>query len=125
MPKDACNVVLMGASDFAANSPIKIKKFVRAPGPRRFLNACKKREMTFIMKVPEHNTSRTCARCYRHFDPRTHRHRFKVCRNCIPHPEMLMPRSVTSKKGRHLLMHEKVSIDLVEIEFKTELLIHF
>lgn len=95
------------------------------------------RDMIFVMKVPEEFTSQTCARCGGRFEIGPKRRRFKVCRNCILNEEMMMQRSITSKKDRYLLMLDKararrlvqhnqadnVSIDLLEIGVKTKMLI--
>lgn len=106
-PLGKTNAIYVGASNPPPNCPIKIKKHVRAPGPRRFINACKKRKNVYIMKVDEWMTSQTCAKCFGRFDPRTKRHRFKVCKNCRRNQEMMMPSSITTNKGRHLLMREQ------------------
>lgn len=103
------------AGDVPPNSPFKIKKHVRAPGTRRLINSLKKRDNIFVMRVNEHMTSQTCARCFRRFDQRTKKHRFKVCRNCVANPEMILPSSITTKKGRHLRRHEKSRVSEIVI----------
>lgn len=69
-------------------------------------------------------TSQTCARCSGRFDIRTKRHRFKVCRNCIQNPDMMLPRSWTAKKGRHLLRHEAENVSIDLLEFKRDIYVH-
>lgn len=101
-------VIYMGAADIAPDSPIKIKKFVRAPGTRRLLKSFKKRDNTTILKVKEDYTSQTCAKCFGRFDRRTKAHKFKVCRNCTYSEHMLMPTTIStvSRSGLAPIIHE-------------------
>lgn len=104
------------AGDVPPNSPFKIKKNIRAPGTRRLLNCFKKRNNIYVMRVDEYMTSQTCARCTTRFDRRTKSHRFKVCRNCVPNPQMWLPSSITTRKGRYLLRHEKRQVSKMNVD---------
>lgn len=78
------SLILLGAAEMAANSIIGIKKQLRTPGTRKLLASFKKLRNCVVRKVDEYNTSQTCAKCFRPFDRRTKKHRYKVCHECIP-----------------------------------------
>lgn len=107
-PKGKRCVVYLGAADVAADSPIKIKKHVRAPGGRRLLKSLQKRDNVTILKVDEYYTSQTCAKCFGRFDVATKSHHFKVCRNCRYSDRMLVPTTITtvSRRSKVRITHE-------------------
>lgn len=78
------SLIFFGAAESAPNSPIGIKKQLRCPGVRKLLNSFKKLNNCIVRMVDEYNTSQTCAKCFRRFDRRTKRDRYKVCQQCIP-----------------------------------------
>lgn len=73
----------MGAAQMSPNSPIKIKKHVRAPGTWKLIGAFQKRKFCYIM-VDEYMSSQHCGRCFRRFPLHTRSHRFRICTDCIP-----------------------------------------
>ncbi|XP_055302910.1 uncharacterized protein LOC129568699 [Sitodiplosis mosellana] len=79
------SLIFLGAAQMAPNSPIGIKKRLRCPGVRKLLNSFKKLHNCVVVMVDEYKTSQTCAKCFRPFDRRTKKDRYKVCRQCIPH----------------------------------------
>lgn len=74
----------MGAARAAANSPIKIKKHVRAPGNGAMLKSFWKMEGNTFRMTNEFRSSRLCGRCYSPFPLSTLSHRIKVCDWCWP-----------------------------------------
>lgn len=56
-----------------------------------------------VNMVDEFYTSQTCAKCFGRFDPRTKRHRFKVCQNCQPSRGAMLPSIIVAKKGKRLM----------------------
>lgn len=101
VPSGKQALIYLGAADFAPDSPINIKKFVRAPSARRLMNSVKKRKCARILKIDEYMTSQTCAKCLGRFDRATRSHHFKVCK-CIYNPEMLLPTSYQTQSRRRL-----------------------
>lgn len=109
VPNGRRALIYLGAADIAPDSPISIPKFVRAPGARRLMNSVRKRPgCARILKVDEYMTSQTCAKCFARFDRRTRSHHFKVCRNCVYSPEMLLTTSYQTQSRRALapIIHE-------------------
>lgn len=114
IPKGKRGVVYMGnANEAPANSPIKIKKFIRAPTARRLLKCFQKRpDNVTILEVDEYFTSQTCAKCLGRFERRTKSFKFKVCRDCTYSTELhemtLVPTAVaTVSRGiRRPIIHE-------------------
>lgn len=78
------SLICLGAAEMAPNSPIGIKKRLRCPGTRKLIRSFKKLGNCVIVMVDEWLTSQTCAKCFKPFDRRTRRDRYKVCRGCIP-----------------------------------------
>lgn len=91
------SLILLGAAQMAPNSPIGIKKQLRCPGTRRLLNSLKKLNNCVVRFVDEFKTSQTCAKCFRAFDPRTKKDRYKVCHQCIPNEADMTIRHHLSK----------------------------
>lgn len=95
-----------------ANSPIKIKKHVRAPGPRAMLKSFKKMEGNTIRMTNERRSSRLCGRCYEPFPLRTLGHRFKVCDFCLPDNDewpitLQLPPKIVTLKSKRVLKSER------------------
>lgn len=102
----------MGRAQIAANSPIKIKKHVRAPGNRKMLKSFKKMEGNTIRMVNEDRSSRLCGRCIDPFPLSTLSHRFKVCEWCLPDQNewpngLKLPRKILTMKSRRVLKSER------------------
>ena len=102
----------MGRAQVPANSPIKIKKHVRAPGNRKMLKSFKKLEGNVVRMVNEFRSSRMCGRCFGPFALRTLSHRFKVCYWCWPNqnewPDGLkLPRRIITMKSKRMLKWER------------------
>lgn len=96
----------------SANSPIKIKKHVRAPGARKLAKSFKKMSGNVIRWVNESRTSRLCARCFDPFPLNTLSHRFKVCEFCLPNqvdwPDQLkLPTKIVTKKSKRMYRTER------------------
>lgn len=100
------SIIYIGAGGSTpANSPIKIKKYVRCPGTRKLIFAFKKRANCIIRMVDEYMTSQHCARCFKQFPQATRSHRFKKCVGCLPkHIVRLATKIVTNVSKRGLQM---------------------
>lgn len=94
------SVVFFGNGETPPNSPIKIKKHVRCPGNRKIINGFKKRGNCDVIPTDEYYTSQTCARCYGRFDVRTKSHKFKVCLDCKPKLDALLPSKIVTHLGK-------------------------
>lgn len=106
------SLILLGAAQMAPNSPIGIKKRLRCPGVRKLLNSLKKLNNCVVRMVDEFNTSQTCAKCFRPFDRRTRKDRFKVCHECIPNAanvtiENHLSRVIVSKTSKRIYQQER------------------
>lgn len=110
------SIIFFGAAETPPNSPIRIKKHMRCPGSRKLYASFKKRGNCVIVFVNECFTSQTCAKCIGRFDPRTKSHRFKVCQNCRPRFEAMLPSMVVTKKGRRRSRLDRLQIFLLERE---------
>lgn len=102
------SLICLGASGSTpANSPIKIKKYMRCPGVRKLIAAFKKRDNCIIRMVDEYMTSQHCALCFKQFPQATRSHRFKNCYNCIPHQILhdlrLLPSVIVTKVSKRVL----------------------
>lgn len=109
-------IVFFGAADPPANSPIKIKKHVRVPGSRKLINSFKKRGNVVVIPVNENFSSQTCARCYGRFNRRYKSHRFKVCQNCRPCHEAMLPPMIVTLKGKRRQRDDRLQHFLMEQE---------
>lgn len=114
----------MGAAQVAANSPIKIKKHVRAPGNRKMLKSFKKMEGNTIRITNEFRSSRMCGRCFEPFPLSTLSHRFKVCDWCWPDqnqwPDGLeLPPKIVTMKSKRVLKSERRAMRNAMIEDPT------
>lgn len=85
LTRTLASLIFIGSANMAANSPIGIKKRLRCPGVRKLMNSFKKLNNCVVRFVDEFKTSQTCGKCFRAFDRRTKRDRYKVCHQCIPH----------------------------------------
>lgn len=101
------SLIFIGAAEIAANSIIRIRKYVRCPGVRKLVRSFKKLGNCYIRYVDEFMTSQTCAKCFGRFDRRTRSHRFKVCQNCKPNGDALLPDVIISKKSNRQLQLER------------------
>lgn len=94
------SLVYFGAAETPANSPIGIKKHIRCPGSKKLIRSLKKQRGCVVRKVKEDFTSQTCAKCFGRFDPKTKSHRFKVCQNCRPCHEVMLPTVIVTQKSK-------------------------
>lgn len=106
------SLILLGAAEMAPNSPIGIKKRLRCPGVRKLTNSFKKLNNCVVRKVDEYKTSQTCAKCFRPFDRRTKKDRFKVCHQCIPNAANIpidyrLSRVIISKMSNRIYQQER------------------
>lgn len=97
----------MGAVEISPNSPIRIKKHVRCPGTRRFVNSVKKKRNCVVRYVGEDYTSQTCPRCGTRYPQHTRSDRFKTCHHCIPEPAFELPQIIVTQKSRRQLKVER------------------
>lgn len=93
-------IVFFGTGNTAPNSPIRIRKHIRAPGPRKIINGFRKNRDVCVIPTNEKFTSQTCALCYSRFDRHTLSHRFKVCQNCHPNPSVMLPSRIVTQMGK-------------------------
>lgn len=115
----------MGAAKIAANSIIKIKKHVRAPGNRSMLKSFKKMQGNTIRMTNEDRSSRLCGRCYTPFPLSTLSHRFKVCEWCLPDQDewpdgLKLPPKIVTMKSKRVLKAERRAVRNAEIENPNE-----
>ena len=103
------SIVYFGASETPANSPIKIKKHMRAPGSRKLINSFNKRRNVVIIPVNENYTSQTCGRCLGRFNRTYRSHRFKVCQNCRSRHEAMLPSMVVTMKGKRRQREDRLN----------------
>ena len=106
------SLIFLGAAQMAPNSPIGIKKRLRCPGVRKLLNSFKKLHNCVVVMVDEFKTSQTCAKCFRPFDRRTSKDRYKVCHQCIPNEADMttdkhLGHAVISKKSNRKYQRER------------------
>lgn len=94
------SLIHFGAAERAPNSPIGIKKNLRCPGTRKMMRSYGKCRHCRVNMVDEYFTSQTCAKCFGRFDRRTKRHRFKVCTDCRPDPNAMLPSLIVTKIGK-------------------------
>lgn len=102
----------MGAANISPNSPIQIKKHVRAPGNRKLLKSFKKMPGNTVKMVNEYRTSRMCARCFTPFPLNTLSHRFKKCDWCVPNEDrwpdgLQLPTKILSIKSKRMRQAER------------------
>lgn len=105
-----------GAAQTAPNSPIGIKKSLRCPGNRKILRSYKKFRKCHVHMVDEYYTSQTCAKCFSRFDPRTKRNRFKLCSDCRPHTDALLPSMIVAQKSKRMIRKSGLLEFLAELE---------
>lgn len=87
LTRTLASLIFIGAANMAPNSPIGIKKRLRCPGVRKLINSFRKMGNCCIKMVDEWKTSQTCAKCFKPFDRRTKKDRYKVCKQCVPKAE--------------------------------------
>lgn len=93
-------LIFIGNGETPMNSPIRIKKHVRCPSIRKLIKAFKKRGNCIVLMVDEYFTSQTCGRCFGRFDPRTKRDKFKVCQDCRPREDAMLPSKIVTQLGK-------------------------
>ena len=101
------SLIFLGAAELHSSRPIGTKNGKRCPGVRKLLISIKKLGHSVVIFVDEYFTSQTCARCFGRFPRNTRSHRFKVCRNCQPHPDARLPSKVVTEKSKRLLQSER------------------
>lgn len=111
-------LVHFGGAQTAPNSPIGIKKGLRCPGNRKMLRSYKKCRHCHVNIVDEYYTSQTCAKCFKRFNPRTKRDRYKMCIDCQPHPDAMLPSIIVAKRGKRLMRKLRLMDFLTEKEFE-------
>lgn len=104
-------LIHFGGAEMSPNRPISIKKHVRCPGNRKMIKSFKKRRNCVVNIVDEYYTSQTCGLCGARFDPRTKSHRFKVCHDCKPSPEMMLPSVIVTKQSKRMISLMKFLIE--------------
>lgn len=105
-----------GAAEMSPSSPIGIKKGLRCPGNRKMIRSYRKCRGCMVNMVDEYYTSQTCAKCFGRFDRRTKRHRFKVCLDCRPHPDAMLPSMIVCKVSKRKMREERLKQFLYEKE---------
>ena len=60
-------LIHFGGAEMSANSPIGMKKNLRAPVNRKMLRSDRKYRGCFLNIVDEYYTSQTCGKCYDRF----------------------------------------------------------
>lgn len=113
------SIVFFGNGETPPNSPIKIKKHVKCPGSRKLINAFKKRGNCTVIPTDEYYTSQTCGRCFGRFDVRTKKDKFKVCQDCHPRQDAMLPSLIVTHLGKRDLqefrkIHRQMAADLNE-----------
>lgn len=115
LTRKLASLIFIGAAQMAANSPIGIKKRLRCPGVRKLMNSFKKLNNCVVRFVDEFKTSQTCAKCFKPFNPLTKNDRYKVCRQCIPKAEVVVPDKhlggvIIGKKSNRLYQQERKQV---------------
>lgn len=105
-----------GAAEISPSSPIGIKKGLRCPGTRKMIRSYRKCPGCMVNMVDEYYTSQTCAKCFGRFDPRTKRHRFKVCLDCRPSVDAMLPSMIVCKVSKRKKQFESLKQFLLEKE---------
>lgn len=101
-------IVMFGAGQMPANSPIKIRKHMRCPFSRKLIGAFEKRRC-IVRMIDEYNSSQHCGICVKRFPRRTPKNaRYKKCENCVPKGLLLPPTIVTNKSKRELQMERTI-----------------
>lgn len=108
------SLIHFGAAKISPNLPFKIKKHIRCPGSRKLIGSFKKQGTgCVVLPANEEYTSQTCPRCLGRFNPTTKSHRFKVCQNCHPCHEAMLPTVIVTKKGNRERKFWKNNIDII------------
>lgn len=94
-------VVHFGAAETPPNSAIRIKKHMRCPGARKLIKSFRKLDYVVVISVNEVYNSQTCPRCFERFNPSTKSHRFKVCQNCRPQHQAMLPPMIEQTTSTH------------------------
>jgi hypothetical protein len=118
-------IIFMGRAQVAANSPIKIKKHVRAPGNRKMIKSFNKMGCHKLRMTNENRSSRLCGRCYTPFELRTLSHRFKECEWCLPDNDkwpdgLKLPRKIVTMKSKRMLRSERRAVRNALVEDPNE-----
>lgn len=103
-------LIFIGAGQWAANSIISIKKFVRCPGTRKLIQAFKKRHNCIIRMVDEYKTSQLCGRCFAQFPRWTKSKRYKLCSNCHPNEALGLPQTIVTNVSKRILNMKRLII---------------
>lgn len=104
------SIVFLGNGETPPNSPIKIKKHTRCPGTRKLVNSFKKRSNCVVLSVDEYFTSQTCAKCFGRFDVTTKKNKFKICQDCQPKREAMLPSKIVTQLGKKNLYRSEKPI---------------
>ncbi|RYE16423.1 MAG: hypothetical protein EOP45_17535 [Sphingobacteriaceae bacterium] len=94
LTKKKRSIVYLGNAEMSPNRPIGIRKGKRCPQTRKPLNSFKMLHNVDVVMVDEYYTSQTCALCFRRFNRANSKHRFKVCRGCVPHQNADVPNMI-------------------------------
>lgn len=105
------SVIYMGTGFSGSNRPFGIKGRQRAPGPKKFVMSVKKLGHSVVKPTDEWMTSQTCANCYKRFPLNTKKHRFKVCRDCNPPPDAILPLKIYTTLSRRELQRKRKELD--------------
>lgn len=109
-------IMHLGAAQMSPDSPIGIKKSLRCPGTRKLMRSYKKCPCCYVNMVDEYYTSQTCAKCFGRFDRRTRRNRFKVCLDCRPHPNAMLPSLIVAKINKKRMRQMRLISFLIDKE---------
>lgn len=95
------SIIYIGTGGQSPCSPIRIKKHVRCPKIRKIVRSLMKICILIIVRYEdEYNTSQTCSICFGRFDRRFKNHRYKVCQDCHPDAEALLPNIIVTEHSR-------------------------
>lgn len=107
-------LAFIGSANMAPNSPIGIKRRLRCPGTRKLVKSFKKLGNVTVRFVDEFKTSQTCGKCFRAFDPRTKRNRYKVCHACMPSCEWTwrwqLPTKIIAEKSNREIERDRKAV---------------
>lgn len=100
-------LIFVGAGGNDANSPIRIKKYVKCPGTRKLVHFLKRRRNCVIRMVDEWMTSQHCGKCFTRFPQWTRPKRFKKCDNCVPDDRLEPAESIVTNVSKRVLQFER------------------
>lgn len=94
------SIIFFGNGLTPPNAPIKIKKHVKCPGPRKLMKAFKRRGDCIVIPTNEDYTSQTCGTCYSRFPVWTKPDKVKVCNDCERKQEAMLPSKIVTQMGK-------------------------